>query len=65
MVWGTSAEKRWEHCYALLTALSEREGGCKVPARHEEEGVGLGEWLVTQRMAHAKCTLDAARRTQL
>ena len=62
---GTSGEQLWEHCFALLTAFSEREGGCKVPARHEEEGVSLGEWLVTQRAAHTNDTLGAARRTRL
>ena len=61
VVWGTSAEQRWEHCFALLTAFREREGRCEVPARHKEEGVELGRWLVRQRTAHTNGTLDAAR----
>ena len=65
MVWSISAEERWERNFALLKAFSEREEGCEVPARHEEEGLGLGEWLVTQRMAHTNGTLDAARQTRL
>ena len=65
VVWDTSFEQRWERCFALLTAFREREGHCEVPARHEEQGVKLGDWLAKQRTAHAKGTLDAARRTRL
>ena len=66
VVWSISLEAaRWERNFALLTAFREREGRCEVPARHEEEGVRLGDWLMTQRKAHTNGTLDAARRTQL
>ena len=65
VVWGTSAEQRWERNFALLKAFREREGGCEVPVAHEEEGVKLGEWLVRQRHAHTNCKLDAARQTRL
>ena len=65
MVWGISAEQRWERNIALLKAFREREGDCEVSARHEEEGVTLGDWLVKQRVAHKNGTLDAARQTQL
>ena len=36
-----------------------------MPARHKEEGVWLGDWLVRQRMAHTNGNMDAARRTRL
>ena len=61
----TSLEQRWERNFALLTAFREREGRCEVPAKHEEEGVKLGDWLSKQRTAHTNGTLDAARRTRL
>ena len=58
-------DSRWERNFELLTTFSEREESCEVPAKHEEEGVRLGGWLVTQQMAHTNGKLDAARRMRL
>ena len=65
VVWQTPFEQQWERGFALLAAFRERKADCDVPKRHEEQGVKLGEWLVMQRRAHTKGTLDAARRTRL
>ena len=64
MVWDPLAQQ-WERGFELLTAFRDREAHFDVPEKHEEQGVKLRAWLRTQRLAHGKGTLDAARRARL
>ena len=64
VVWDAQ-EQQWERNFELLTAFRDREAHCDIPLKHEEQGVKLGTWLTTQRTAHSKGTLDAARRARL
>jgi superfamily II DNA or RNA helicase len=40
----------WEEHYAALKKFQEREGHCRVPARLQQEGLGLGRWVSKQRL---------------
>ena len=64
MVWEPRAQRRltWDESFAVLSRYYDREGHCNVP---QEQGTNLGAWLTTQRTAHRKGTLDAARRDRL
>ena len=42
-------ENAWERGFSHLTAFREREGHCKVPQLHEENGFRLGSWVADQR----------------
>ena len=51
----------WEHKYDLLVKFKEREGHCRVPYRHKENGENLGRWLSEQKRGHKKGELDPER----
>lgn len=40
----------WDEWYGRLTAYKQREGHCRVPDRHREQGYQLGSWVRTQRV---------------
>jgi hypothetical protein len=61
-VWDQLTEA-WEDAFRKLQQFKEREGHCKVPQRHKEEGFTLGQWISVQR--GAKKTLSAERRQRL
>jgi superfamily II DNA or RNA helicase len=61
-IWDTLATA-WEKGYLRLKAYKEREGDCRVPARHKENGFNLGNW-VNNRRAN-KNDLSEERRQQL
>ena len=42
-------ENTWDENFAYLKAYVEREGHCRVPARHRENGFKLGLWVRNQR----------------
>ena len=44
-------EANWEDGFRHLTIFKEREGHCRVPSRHVENGFRLGGWVETQRAA--------------
>jgi hypothetical protein len=46
--WGL-AKTTWDETYALLQQFKNREGHCKVPQSHKEDGTNLGAWASTQR----------------
>jgi hypothetical protein len=56
-------EVDWEEGVRYLKMYKEREGHCRVPATHKENGFRLGQWVVTRR-SHSQ-TLSEARRQQL
>jgi Fe2+ transport system protein FeoA len=60
-VWNVLAA--WEEGFSKLLQFKEAEGHCMVPAKHKEEGYGLGIWVGTQRSKSE--TLSAERRQKL
>jgi hypothetical protein len=56
-------ETDWAEGFRYLTIYKEREGHCRVPLSHKENGFRLGRWVNNQR--HRKQTLSGARRQQL
>src|SRR5262249_36234431 len=61
-VWGP-LETNWAESLRYLTIYKEREGHCRVPRNHMENGIRLGQWVEVQR--RNEDTLTAPRRQQL
>ena len=53
----------WDQWFGRLKAYKDREGHCRVPALHKENGLRLGSWVDRQRQT--KDRLSAARRQRL
>lgn len=47
--WSESYAQRWDRHYAALKKFAKREGHAKVPQKHIEGDVMLGEWVRNQR----------------
>jgi superfamily II DNA or RNA helicase len=58
-------ETDWAEGFRYLRMYKEREGHCRVPAAHKENGFRLGQWVFRQRQSTDKETLSEARRQQL
>src|SRR5262249_35251918 len=58
-------ETDWAEGLRHLTSYKEREGHCRVPRNHMENGFGLGQWVGRQRQSKEQETLPEARRQQL
>ena len=56
-------EISWEEGFSCLKIYKEREGHCRIPAKHKEGGYQLGRWLDNQRTTEAQ--LSAKRRQRL
>jgi hypothetical protein len=56
-------ESAWEERFAALTAFKAQEGHCRVPQRHGEGTVKLGQWVSNQRVN--KENISAERRKRL
>jgi len=56
-------EAKWEEGFQSLQRYHEREGHCRVPSTHCEQGYQLGQWVNRQRRAQA--TLSPERRARL
>src|SRR5215471_5962016 len=48
-IWDVN-EADWEEGYSYLKLYKDREGHCRVPLDHEEDGFRLGGWVRTQRV---------------
>ncbi len=53
----------WEQGFRSLEIFRQREGHCRVPVRHHEQGYRLGLWVAHQRATQDKLSPD--RRQQL
>jgi len=62
-VWDPPHEAGWEEGVRYLKMYKEREGHCRVPRSHEEDGYRLGGWVSKQR--HRKQSLPKERRRRL
>jgi excisionase family DNA binding protein len=56
---------RWEERLAKLLAFVNRTGHARVPHRHVEDGVALGEWVRAQRRSYHRRTLPEGRTISL
>jgi superfamily II DNA or RNA helicase len=61
-VWN-ALEADWEEGFRYLTMFKEREGHCRVPASHKENGYSLGQWVGAQRTG--RDIMSALRRQRL
>jgi superfamily II DNA or RNA helicase len=59
--WDPVAEL-WEQGFAALQKFHMREGHCRVPYRHEEDGLNLGVWVGSQRWNKNNLTPDRLNR---
>jgi hypothetical protein len=53
---------QWENGFTHLKSFREREGHCKVPQLHTENGFRLGLWVATQRQHKSKLSAEQRRR---
>jgi hypothetical protein len=58
-------ETDWAEGLRYLTIYKAREGHCRVPVEHKENGFRLGSWADRQRQSNRQETLPEARRQQL
>ena len=56
-------ETDWEEGFQCLKCYASREGHCRVPQRHKENGVRLGQWVSNQRQSRE--LLPESRRQRL
>ena len=54
----------WEEGFAHLSAYKAREGHCRVPNAHVENGFRLGQWVTVQRTKSDEIDTDRRRRLQ-
>jgi len=54
---------QWDEGFRCLEIYHQREGHCRVPGNHREQGYPLGRWVGTQRST--KDTMSPARRKRL
>jgi superfamily II DNA or RNA helicase len=59
--WDPTAEQ-WEKGFAALQKFHKREGHCRVPARRQEFGHNLGNWVGNQRSNKERLAPDQIRR---
>jgi len=52
----------WDRWYGLLQKFHKREGHSRVEARHEEDGLSLGNWVQTQRQTKGKMAADRIKK---
>jgi hypothetical protein len=62
---GTLHEVDWQDFVSCLKAFMEREGHCRVPPSHKENGFRLGRWVINQRHNSQRGILSELRRQQL
>ena len=55
-------DERWQQNFAALKKFRKREGHCRVPAKHQEEGLNLGTWVVNHRLNIVSPTPDQIKR---
>jgi helicase associated protein len=64
-LFGTLSKRTGRKALRYLTIYKAREGHCRVPATHKENGFRLGSWVDRQRQSKDAETLSEARRQQL
>jgi DNA-binding TFAR19-related protein (PDSD5 family) len=59
--WDPSAEQ-WEQNFAALQKFRKCEGHCRVEKRYQEDGLKLGQWVISQRARKDRLTPDQLKR---
>jgi superfamily II DNA or RNA helicase len=57
-------EVNWEEGFNYLTLYKKREGNCRVPNNHIENGFRLGQWMGVQRQNKNKMTSERCQRLE-
>jgi superfamily II DNA or RNA helicase len=52
----------WDRWFGLCQKFRKREGNCRVPQDHKEDGLALGTWVSSQRLAKDRLTLGQLNR---
>jgi hypothetical protein len=52
----------WEEGFRFLEIFRQREGHCRVPQSHREQGYRLGTWIGVQRQAHLLSAVSGSTR---
>jgi hypothetical protein len=60
-IWDARSEL-WEAGYAALVKFKDREGHCRVTAKHVEEGFRLGQWCGVQKQKKEEMNTDRRMR---
>ena len=60
-IWDPHVEQ-WEKSFAALHRFKQREGHCRVPHKHNEDGLKLGSWVLNQRNDKGKLSQDRLSR---
>jgi superfamily II DNA or RNA helicase/Fe2+ transport system protein FeoA len=60
-VWNPQ-EVNWEEGFNYLTLYKEREGNCRAPNKHIENGFRLGQWMAVQRGNKDKMSSERRQR---
>ena len=63
-IWDPIAE-RWKSDFLVLKKFAAREGHCKVPQKHSEDGVKIGIWVDRQRQENKRGKLSHERKKLL
>lgn len=63
--WTTLSHDVWEERFAMLEKFTAREGHARVPQRHVEQGVRLGQWVSVQRHDAVSDVIAPERRKRL
>jgi hypothetical protein len=61
-VWDAPHEAGWEEGFRYLKMYREREGHCRVPGSHEEDGYRLGRWVIKRRQRKRSLSKERQRR---
>lgn len=57
-VWDSPFDTLWEKGFNYLKTFKEREGHCRVPPDHKENGYNLGSWVSVQRGLKAEMPIE-------
>jgi hypothetical protein len=55
-------DELWDPSFAALLKFYKREGSCRVPLKHEEDGLKIGIWVCFQRSKKDRLTTDQIKR---
>ena len=61
-VWDSPFDTLWEKGFNYLKTFKEREGHCRVPPDHKENGYNLGSWVSVQRGLKAEMPIERRQR---
>ncbi|HAY45631.1 MAG TPA: hypothetical protein DCY55_05035, partial [Gammaproteobacteria bacterium] len=60
-VWDPLSEK-WEEGFTAVKAYKEQHGHCRVPKNHKLNDYNLGQWVLMQRKAKDRMSLERKQR---